>query len=442
MKIVLIQPYYFNIWESIGLGYIGAWIKENFQNNIDVEFYQGYFDNHETIVEGCKNADIVAFSVTSPVFHETLELATKIKKVNKSVRIVLGGWHPTAVPNDCLKHDQIDQVVVGEGEHAFLKIINGDDSKIVQGTNFDINNIFPDRLLIKNGRTIDLAEKMIGKRVTSVQSKRVCPFNCTFCSERNVTGRFNRSTNPVRVRDPKHIFEELNWLKSEYEINYFKFTDATWNTSVEMVVAFCEEKLRQGFDMPWEANVHCSFVTKEMLAIMKKANCNQFNAGVESGSQKILRDMKKGLLIPKIKETFKWGKELGMERRGYFILGMPNETKEDVKLTEKLVDEIQPDEFGITILCPYPGTDHYDPKTMKNINWNVMDEYSNPFWETEHFSNQELKINQKYLMDKYSYLRNPIRNAEDGSSIVDLAEHNKNSGNIGSGGMVFQNTVD
>jgi len=66
----------------------------------------------------------------------------------------------------------------------------------------------------------------------------------------------------------------------------------------------------------------------------------------------------------------------------------------------------------------------------------------NPFWETEHFSNQELKINQKYLMDKYSYLRNPIRNAEDGSSIVDLAEHNKNSGNIGSGGMVFQNTVD
>ena len=110
MKIVLIQPYYFNIWESMGLGYIGAWIKENFQNNVDVEFYQGYFDNHEKIIEGCKNADIVAFSVTSPVFHETLELATKIKKVNKSVRIVLGGWHPTAVPNDCLKHDQIDLI--------------------------------------------------------------------------------------------------------------------------------------------------------------------------------------------------------------------------------------------------------------------------------------------------------------------------------------------
>ena len=79
---------------------------------------------------------------------------------------------------------------------------------------------------------------------------------------------------------------------------------------------------------------------------------------------------------------------------------------------------------------------------MKNINWNLMDEYSNPFWETEHFSNQELKIYQKHLMDKYSYLRNPIRNAEDGSAITDLAENNKKNRNIPSGSMVFQNTVN
>ena len=61
----------------------------------------------------------------------------------------------------------------------------------------------------------------------------------------------------------------MKWLKNKYELNYFKFTDATWNTSVESVVAFCEEKINQGFDLPWEANVHCSFVTKEMLEIMK-----------------------------------------------------------------------------------------------------------------------------------------------------------------------------
>ena len=131
-----------------------------------------------------------------------------------------------------------------------------------------------------------------------------------------------------------------------------------------------------------------------------------------------------------------------MDRRGYFLMGMPNETEEDLKLTEKLVEKIEPDEFGITILCPYPGTDHYNPKTMKDIDWNVMDEYANPFWETKHFSNKELKIHQKYLMDKFSYLRNPIRNAEDGSTIVDLAEHNKKYDKISAGDMAFYSTKD
>ena len=442
MKITLVQPKYFNIWESLGLAYIGSYLKNKFPGKLQINYFQGFFDNHNAIIDGARDSDIIAFSCTSPVYREALNIAEKVKNENHSIRTVFGGWHPTAVPYDCLEEEYVDQVVIGEGEDAFLRIVNGDKSEIVHGIPFDPNELFPDRKLIKNHRTIDLAEKMIGKRVTSVQSKRVCPFNCTFCSERNVTGRFNRTTNPVRVRDPKHILEELKWLKNEYELNYFKFTDATWNTSVEMVMAFCEEKLSQGFDLPWEANIHCSFVTKEMLEIMKKANCNQFNAGVESGSQKILRDMKKGLLLPKIKETFKWGKELGMDRRGYFLMGMPNETEEDLNLTERLVEEIEPDEFGITILCPYPGTDHYDPKTMKDVEWNVMDEYSNPYWKTKNFSNEELKIKQKYLMDKFSHIRNPIRNSEDGSTIVDLAEYNKKDAKTAAGDLVFHSLIE
>ena len=260
MKITLVQPRYFNIWEALGLAYIGAYLKEHFSGKMEINFFQGYFDSHKTIIDGAIDSDIIAFSCTSPVFKEALTIAEKIKNINPNVHTVFGGWHPTAVPYDCLSEEYVDQVVIGEGENAFLRIVNGDTSEIVHGIPFDPNEIFPDRLLIKNHRTIDLAEKMIGKRVTCVQSNRVCPFNCTFCSERNVTGRFNKITNPVRIRDPKHIIEELKWLKNKYKLNYFKFTDATWNTSVETVVAFCEEKINQGFDLPWEANVHCSFV--------------------------------------------------------------------------------------------------------------------------------------------------------------------------------------
>ena len=403
MKVTLIQPRYFNIWEALGLAYIGAYAKKKFPGKLKIDFFQGYFDDDRTIIDHAKHSDIVAFSCTSPVFRHAVRLANSIKTENPRVRTVFGGVHPSAVPNDCLEEEAVDQVVVGEGEKGFLEILNGETSTIVRGKGFgELSEIFPDRELIRNSRAVDLCEQLIGNRITSFQSTRVCPFSCAFCAERLTTGVFNKKTNPVRVRDPKHVIDEIRWAAHKYSLDYFKFVDATWNTSTEKVLAFCEEKIRQNFDLAWEANVHGAFASKEMLRAMKAAGCTQINVGCESGSQRILNDMRKGLVVEKIKQVFQWGREIGMERRGFFLIGMPNETVEDIVLTEKLVDEIRPDIFGVTILCPYPGTDFYDRKTMKNYDWTFADEYSNPYWETKQFTNAELKQQQEYLTDKYS----------------------------------------
>jgi anaerobic magnesium-protoporphyrin IX monomethyl ester cyclase len=154
--------------------------------------------------------------------------------------------------------------------------------------------------------------------------------------------------------------------------------------------------------LPWEANIHAAFTTEEMFYAMKASGCNQINVGCESGSPKILKDVRKGLKIDQLIRVFEWARKAKIERRGYFLLGMPNETEEDIRLTEKLVETVQPDVFGITILCPYPGSNMYDPKTMKNWDWTFADEYSNPYWSNSHFSNQQLKTWQKYLMNKFS----------------------------------------
>ena len=249
MKVTLIQPRYFNIWEALGLAYIGAYAKEKFLGKLDISYFQGYFDSDETIIEQSKDSDIVAFSCTSPVFKHGVELARRLKKHNPNIRTVFGGFHPTAVPQDCLEEDGVDQVVAGEGEEAFLKILNGNKDRIIQGDQFQaFNAIFPDRELVKNGRTLDLCQKQIGKRITSFMSNRVCPFRCTFCAERIVTGIFNRASNPVRERDPQHQLEEMRRVHDQYHLDYFKFADATWNTSADKVIAFCEEKIRQGFE--------------------------------------------------------------------------------------------------------------------------------------------------------------------------------------------------
>ncbi|SVD00591.1 uncharacterized protein METZ01_LOCUS353445, partial [marine metagenome] len=121
MKVTLVQPYYFNVWESLGLAYIGAYLKKEYSGTLEINFYQGYFDNHKVIIDGAVDADIIAFSCTSPVFREALNIAEKIKNINPNVRTVFGGWHPTALPFDCLEEEYVDQVVIGEGEDAFLR---------------------------------------------------------------------------------------------------------------------------------------------------------------------------------------------------------------------------------------------------------------------------------------------------------------------------------
>jgi radical SAM superfamily enzyme YgiQ (UPF0313 family) len=403
MKVTLVQPRYFNIWEALGLAYIAAYAKEKYAGKLEVDCFQGYFDTDQEILNGAQDSDVVGFSCTSPAFKHGVALARELKRRNPKVRTVFGGFHPSAVPQDCLEEEAVDQVVVGEGEEAFLSILEGETGRIVQGTHFqDFGRIFPDRALVKNARTVDLCQKMIGKRVTSFVSNRVCPFRCAFCSEQAVTGAFHRTTNPVRERDPRHLLDEIQRVYRDCRLDYFKFVDATWNTSTAKVIAFCEEKLRRGFALPWEANVHAGLASREMLRAMKAAGCVQINVGCESGSQSILQDMRKGLVVEKIVQTFAWAKELGIERRAYFLIGMPNETAADIRKTERLVERIQPDVFGITIICPFPGCDLYDPKTMKGYDWSLTDEYANDYWSTPNLSNADLKYWQRYLMKKFS----------------------------------------
>lgn len=398
MLVTLIQPYYHNIWEALGLGYIAAYCKKH-KNNVEFNFYQGYFDNDTTILNNCKNSDIVAFSCTSPAMKHAEKLANKIKKINTNARIIVGGWHVTATKQ---KPEWADQIVIGEGEKAFLDILEGNKAPILLGEKLPFNELpHPDRDLIKNDRTINLCEQMIGKRILSLQSNRGCPMNCAYCSEVCMTGEFNNKTNPIRSRDPKDVCDELEQLIKTENIDQFKFVDATFDISEVYVVAFCDEKIKRGINIEWECLIHAAFATEKMIKKLKEANCVQINVGCESGSPKILKQIRKGVTVNKIKQVFNWASKYNIERRAFFILGMPDETKEDIEMTEKLADSLDADMIGFTILCPYPGSDFYDPIRHKYISWDKTDEYGNDFWKSNHLENYQLHEWQNYLTNKY-----------------------------------------
>lgn len=403
MKVTLIQPRYFNIWESLAMAYLGSYAKAHFEGNLDINYFQAYFDEDKIILEEAVRSDIVAFSCTSPTFSHALKLAHILKQENPKIRTVFGGWHVSAVPEDVLEYPEIDQIVVGEGEAAFLDILNGNSERIVRGRIVSsLDELpFPDRDMILNHREIDLCQRMVGERITSFQSCRVCPFSCIFCAEKIITGRFHRKNNPLRSRSPDSLLDEIISVSEKYKLDRFKFVDATWNTSPQKVIAFCHTKIFQKFNLPFECNIHAGLANPEIFEWMAKANCKQINVGVESGSPAIMLKNKKGITRDNVKKVFKWAREAGIERRAYFQIGMIDENEEDIKMTEEFIEEIQPDIVGITITCPYPGTELYLHNKYKNINWASTDEYSNDFWHTKYLSNLDLKKWQKYLCNKF-----------------------------------------
>lgn len=401
MKITMIQGRYENVWEALGLGYIIAYVKKHYKSELEINFFQGKFDSDDDIILGSKDSDIVAFSCTSPAYAHGLSMAGLIKHLNPKVHTVFGGWHPTALPREVIKEDCVDQVIVGEGEYAMRLILSGyRGMPVVFGEKLPPEELpWPDREAIKNERTIDLCESMNGKRTASFQMNRGCKVHCKFCAEQGMTGKYNKVTNPIRSRTNDDVLDEINHVHANYNIDYFKFVDATFDINPEQVIDFCAAKIERENEIEWEANIHPRFIQKEeVFAWLKESNCNQINIGVESGSPGILKDIGKGTRIEHIKNVFKWARKYGIKRRGFFLLGMPNEQYEDMKLTEELIDEIEPDVVGFTILCPYPGSDFYDPEKHKDVDWSATDEYSNDFWRTEYYSNSEIKGEQKILM--------------------------------------------
>lgn len=405
MKVTFIQPYYHNVWEALGIGYLISYLKEYTTKEVDINFFQGNFDHTEDIIKGSLDSDIVFFSCTSPAYRHGLYMANRIRIVNPKARIVFGGWHATAIPYDVIREECVDQVVTGEGEQAVVDIVNGNRSTLVQGGVMRTVDLpWPDRQAIKNDRTISLCKTMNDKRTASFQLNRGCKVHCKFCSEVKMTGKYNRESNPIRTRAYHDLLDEIMCVDLEYNLDYFKFVDATFDKNIDTVKDFCYYKDSRGDRLKWECNIHPGFVQDEsVFEYLAMADCDQINVGVESGSPKILNAIGKGTSVESIKNVFKWAEKYNIKRRAFFLIGMPQENQQDLRMTEELIDEIEPDVVGFTLLAPYPGTDYYNSSFYRDVDWSRVDEYSNDIWDTA-YTNHQLKLIQKYFTDKYSHL--------------------------------------
>jgi len=405
MKIVFVQPKSClfaegHLWEPVSFGYLISYAKQFYPDNEYVVRSAKFFNDGEILSE-CEDADLVGFTATSPQIYHAGDLSQKIK-----VPKIFGGAHPTIDPDDAFRRGA-DIVVKGEGEVAFKKILDNPKQALQQRVFQEplIKNLdslpFPDRQAIQQQRYFELTLQNDGVKIASINSSRGCPYDCTFCTSKALWGR------KVRFRSAGNIVSELEELV-DLGLEHLKFSDDTFTSKKERVYEFCKIKTERGLEnVPWSCNARVNTVDYHVLKAMKEAGCAELWFGVESGSQKVLDALKKGITIDQVRTAFKHSRALGIRTRGYFMIGNETETREDIEETARFIEELSPDMVGVSINTPFPGSQRYKEKALQGIDWRKVDLYTDvegigqQVWGNEYLSGQELKELQQRILERF-----------------------------------------
>lgn len=421
-KFVFIRPKSIHQWEALGVAYLASYsYKYGGYSREDYSFFDGCFDADEIIVNGCKEAEVIGFTLTSFSVDMALKLMEKIRIVNQTAKIVWGGYAVNGFTETKLLErwgDKVDYFLQGPGEESWLEVISGKAKERVIRKQImaDLDQIpFPDRELIKIERHFEKLQRLGEIRKTSMELQRsVCPFNCLFCAGSSFAKPNRRS------RTAKNIVSEMIQLRDRWGMDKDSMVltcDAEVFLTPDMY-EMAELKIKNEVKFKYGMNVVASMIIRpeerKTLEKMQESGLTEVWMGVESGPS-LMKETGKPITPEAVREAFRITKEMGLIRKGYFILGFtPNETEETIKERIAFIEEIEPDEVGFTIYIPVPGSRDYNDDIHSKINYAASDEYYNTFTRTNTLSNEDLHYWQDYLVnyfkDKASWRQNPDKN--------------------------------
>jgi len=358
--------------QPLGIGYLGAVLEQSGCQVKIIDAPPLGWGIKRIVAEAKKFLpDFIGISASTVDFNKAVKLARTLKKSAK-VPIIIGGPHVTALPKEVMDFSCFDIGVIGEGEETLVEVVQAsmkkgslrkvagivfrDKRKIVRTSprpfikNLD-NLPFPARhlmppLSVYHPTPATYRKFPVGTMITS----RGCPYQCTFCS-REVFG------NQWRFRSPESVVREMAVLISEFGAAEIRLWDDTFNADPERVLAICRLIIKKGLDFPWTCLARVDQVSQPMLALMKKAGCWQISYGIESGNEKILVSTNKGITKKMVKEAVEATARVGIQSFGFFILGLPGETKETMAETIEFAKSLSLNAANFTMATPYPGTE-------------------------------------------------------------------------------------
>jgi anaerobic magnesium-protoporphyrin IX monomethyl ester cyclase len=324
------------------------------------------------------NPKLIIVDTSTPSIFNDVSVANLLKKHIKGVKVALVGTHVSALPKETLEIDKsIDAVCVEEYDYTVRDLARAVKSKkplkTVEGLAFrdSKGNIIVNkkRELIKDLDKLPMLSKFYKKHLRienyffaacdypmiMLITGRGCPGRCTFCVYPQV---FHRRM--YRFRSAKNIFEEFKYIKKNLpQVKEVGIEDDTFTAHIPRTREFCQMMIDSKLKLKWYCNVRVT-LDLETMKLMKKAGCVLVTVGFESGNQKVLDEMKKGITVEQIREFVKSTKKAGILVHGCFMAGNKGETRETLEETLNLAKEINTDSMQFYPLIVYPGTESYE----------------------------------------------------------------------------------
>lgn len=389
MKVLLIQPKHIGTKYlrlkgneiPIGLAYTAAFLENN---NIDVEILD--LNLHDDNIKILKaklnkyNPKFVGLTANTVDIISAADIAKLCKEFDKNIVTIIGGPHASALPERTLEEfPSFDYAVYGEGEQTFLEILK--KGKKADGIAFrenkrikknktrafikDLDCIpFPARHKLELKKYIPLPGNYLKLPSTAILTARGCVYNCAFCNK-------SVFSNIMRFRSPENIVKEIEECVKRYGIYDFRFNDDTLTFDNKRLKGLCNLIIKKRLNVSWNCYSRVEHVDLDLLKLMKKAGCYHIKYGIESGSRRVLKLLKKEISFKQAEDAIRLTRKAGIESKAMFMIGIPGETKEEIKKTIRFARKLNPDIASFLIYTPLPGSQLYEEvkSKIKDISW-------------------------------------------------------------------------
>jgi radical SAM superfamily enzyme YgiQ (UPF0313 family) len=369
------------------------------------------------------NYDLVGISVMTAMLQDALAASRAARTAPSHPLVVWGGPHPTVLPEASIAYEDVDVIALGEAEETLYELVGaGGDPSGIDGLWYKL-----DGQVVRNAPRMPIhdlgtlphpARHLIDMdtyarawysltaaspelRGTSVIASRGCPFSCTYCQptlDRIFGSRLRRRPVP-------HVLDELRELRERYNLDAFMLEDDTFIAHNSWAMAFAEGLRETGFGFQWGCNVRADLVVKSphLMEEMARSGLVQVNMGIESGTQRILDEIyDKGITVEQVRHAVAICKDLDLRVGGYFMLGAPTETLDEVLHTISYAARLPIDEAAFNVTTPLPGTALWD-KTRDLVGQNLQDfDY---YRRSVYATDEVLSGRRLDLLKKWAYLR-------------------------------------